>query len=53
MVDIRQKVTISVNGKAKLARIFIPSLATALASYKRRHDWRMIYPIKVEISVDE
>ncbi len=28
-----------------------PSLLTALESFERRHDWGLIYPIKVELEV--
>lgn len=52
MVDVNRKVTISVNGRARIASTFKPSLATALESYERRNDWGMIYPIKVEIEVE-
>ena len=49
MVDISKPVTIAVDGKVRFARRVKPSLATAMESYERRHDWGMIYPIKVEL----
>ncbi len=49
MVDVTKPVTISVNGKKLFNGKVRPSLVTALESYDRRHDWGLIYPIKVEL----
>lgn len=53
MVDISKDVTIRVDGKVLFADRIQPSLATAIESYARRHDWGMIYPIKVELQGNE
>jgi predicted esterase len=50
MVDVKKSVRIVVDGKVRFAGSVKPSLATALASYERRHDWGLIYPIKVELT---
>jgi hypothetical protein len=49
MVDISQSVSIVVDGKALFQGHVSPSLATAMESYERRHDWGLIYPMKVTI----
>jgi predicted esterase len=49
MVDVEKPVTISVNGKTLFTGKVRSSLATALESYERRHDWGLIYPIKIEL----
>jgi hypothetical protein len=51
MVDVTKPVTISVNGKKLFTGKVKPSLVTALDSYDRRHDWGLIYPIKIELVV--
>jgi len=49
MVDVSKPVTIAVDGKVRFSSGVKPSLATALESYERRHDWGMIYPIKIQL----
>jgi hypothetical protein len=51
MFDVTRPVTINVNGLARFAEKFTPSLLAALESFERRHDWGLIYPIKVELEV--
>jgi len=51
MVDINKPVQIHVNQKPVFAGRVAPSLVTALDSYRRRGDWGLIYPIKVELKV--
>jgi pimeloyl-ACP methyl ester carboxylesterase len=51
MVDVVQPVTIVVDGKTRFNGKVAPSLATAIESYDRRHDWGLIYPIKVVIDL--
>lgn len=50
MIDTTQPVTIAVNGKTQFAGKLHPSLVTALESYERRHDWGLVYPMKVELA---
>ncbi len=52
MVNISEPATINLNGKSRSVEIPKPSLATALDSYKRRRDWGLIYPIRLQLSVD-
>ncbi len=49
MIDVERPVTILVDGQTRFTGRVTPSLATALESYERRHDWGLIYPIKVEV----
>src|SRR6185295_7433987 len=51
MVDVTKRVKITVDGKTHFNERVQPSLATALEAYERRHDWGLIYPIKVELSL--
>lgn len=53
MVDVRKPVTIAVNGETRFSGAVKPSLVTALESYTRRHDWGLIYPIKIELAEPE
>ncbi len=53
MVDIAKPVTIVVDGQTRFQGQVKPSLATALESYRRRLDWGLIYPIKVEIDLSK
>jgi pimeloyl-ACP methyl ester carboxylesterase len=53
MVDISQPVTICVDGKVRFASRVKPSLKTVMESYERRRDWGMIYPMKVELYLNE
>lgn len=50
MVDLTRPVTITVDGETRFAGEVAPSLVTALDSYRRRGDWGLIYPIKIEIA---
>ncbi len=50
MVDVTKPVRIIVDGKVRFTGNVKPSLVTALESYQRRHDWGLIYPIKVELA---
>jgi predicted esterase len=50
MVDVRKPVIVTVNGKTRFSAAVQPALATALESYPRRHDWGLIYPIKIELT---
>ncbi len=49
MIDIKKPVVIVVNGREQFRGLVKPSLTVALQSYERRHDWGMIYPIKVTL----
>lgn len=51
MIDASKPVTVVVNGERRLVGPLTPSLATALESYRRRRDWGLIYPIKIELAV--
>ena len=51
MIDVAKPVTIFVNGETAFAGMLEPSLVTALDSYRRRRDWGLIYPMKVELAV--
>ncbi|WP_254512374.1 alpha/beta fold hydrolase [Anatilimnocola floriformis] len=51
MIDISKPVQIHVNQKPVFKERVTPTLVTALDSYRRRGDWGLIYPIKVEIDV--
>ncbi len=51
MIDVSRPVTITVNGVPRFRGRVQPTLLTALESYERRHDWGLIYPMKVEVSV--
>lgn len=53
MVDVAQPVTVSVDGAVRFAGRVKPSLKTALESYERRQDWGLIYPIKVELPLND
>jgi hypothetical protein len=50
MVDVSKPVTVTVNGRIRFSGPVKPSLATALESYERRHDWGLIYPMKIELT---
>jgi predicted esterase len=52
MIDVSKPVTMLVNGESRFVGSLTPSLATALESYRRRRDWGLIYPIKVELTVE-
>ena len=52
MVDVKKPVTVLVDGRPRFKEMVAPTLATALDSYERRGDWGLIYPIKIELSVD-
>jgi poly(3-hydroxybutyrate) depolymerase len=51
MVDVSQPVRIIVDGKPRFQGRVSPSLATAIESYNRRHDWGLIYPMKVVVDM--
>lgn len=51
MVDVTRPVSVFVNGETRFAGGVKPSLATALESYRRRGDWGLVYPIKLELEV--
>lgn len=51
MVDLERKVRIVVDGTCRFRGRVKPSLATALDSYRRRGDWGLIYPARVEIDL--
>lgn len=51
MVDVTKPIIIILNGQQVFANRVQPSLAVALESYVRRHDWGLIYPIKIELAV--
>ncbi|MGO8691437.1 MAG: serine aminopeptidase domain-containing protein [Thermoguttaceae bacterium] len=51
MVDLAKPVSIVVDGKVRFHERVKPSLAVALESYRRRSDWGLVYPIKIELSV--
>jgi predicted esterase len=51
MIDLGKPVTILVNGRQRFSGKVKPSLATALESYRRRDDWGLVYPIKIELTV--
>jgi predicted esterase len=51
MVDLSKPVVVTADGKTLFQGRVHPSLATALESYQRRHDWGLVYPIKIEFSV--
>jgi predicted esterase len=51
MIDTGKPVQIHVNQKRVFSSRVEPSLVTALDSYRRRGDWGLIYPMKVEIEV--
>ncbi|MCE9544698.1 MAG: alpha/beta fold hydrolase, partial [Planctomycetia bacterium] len=53
MIDPDKKVRIVVNGRTQFNGRVEPSLATALESYERRHDWGLVYPMKVELEPHE
>lgn len=53
MINIGQPVRIVVNGKVRFLGQVRPSLATALDSYLRRQDWGLIYPMRIEISLED
>jgi predicted esterase len=50
MIDVTKPVRIVVDGKVRFASNVSLSLVTALESYERRHDWGLIYPIKIELA---
>lgn len=50
MIDLTRPLTITVDGETRFAGEVAPSLVTALDSYRRRGDWGLIYPIKIEIA---
>ncbi len=47
MVDFARPVTVRVNGQALSFRDLKPNLPDALRSYRRRRDWRLIYPCEI------
>lgn len=49
MIDMNTPIVIAVNGREQFRGLVKPSLTIALQSYERRHDWGMIYPIKVTL----
>ncbi len=49
MVDVNKPVTIVVDGRPRQIDGLQPSLLTALDSYRRRRDWGLLYPMKVEL----
>jgi pimeloyl-ACP methyl ester carboxylesterase len=51
MVDLTRPVTIHVDDNLTFSARLQPSLVTALESYERRHDWGLIYPVKVELNI--
>jgi hypothetical protein len=51
MIDTAKPVTIVVNGRERFHGRVAASLATALESYERRHDWGMVDPIKIPLSI--
>ncbi len=51
MVDFSKPVVVNVNGKKKIFKNLKPTLIAALRSYKRRHDWELIYPCELIIDV--
>jgi len=51
MVDDSRPTTIIVDGKVRFQGRLSPTLATAMESYSRRHDWGLIYPMKVVIDL--
>jgi pimeloyl-ACP methyl ester carboxylesterase len=53
MVDLGKPVVVLVNGRRQFSGRVKPSLATALESYRRRNDWGLIYPIKIELAADK
>lgn len=53
MVDITRPVTVMVDGQVRFSGMVRPSLVTALQSYERRHDWGLIYSMKVEVDLDQ
>lgn len=52
MVDVAKSVTVTVDGRKRFEGLVKPDLVTALESYERRHDWGLIYPIKLTIDVE-
>ncbi|HEY2838874.1 MAG TPA: alpha/beta fold hydrolase, partial [Pirellulales bacterium] len=50
MVDVGKPVTVLVDGERQFREKLTPSLVTAIESYERRHDWGLIYPIKIELT---
>jgi predicted esterase len=52
MVDTNKPVTVIVDGKEFFRGAVKPSLVTALDSYARRHDWGLIYPIRLRLRLD-
>lgn len=50
MVDTARPVTIVLDGKTRFEGRLKPSLLTALESYRRKDDWGLIYPMKVELT---
>ena len=50
MVDVAKPINIVLNGKQVFANRVQPSLFVALESYERRHDWGLIYPIKIVLN---
>lgn len=51
MIDVDRPVVITVDGRTKFDGRVRPSLLTALASFERKRDWGLVYPIKIEIEV--
>jgi pimeloyl-ACP methyl ester carboxylesterase len=51
MIDVAKPVTIVVDGKTRFHALVKPSLATALESYRRRYDWKLVYPIKITLDI--
>ena len=52
MVDFSKPLHISVNGKQSGHKI-TESLLDALRSYRRRHDWKLIYHTEINLSVNQ
>lgn len=52
MIDVARPVSIIVDGRELFRDRVQPSLVTALKSYDRRRDWGLIYPVKIEISLE-
>jgi hypothetical protein len=49
IVDVSKPVTVTVDSQVRFSARMKPSLAIAMESYERRHDWGMVYPIKIEL----
>lgn len=53
MIDVRRPVRVVVDGETRFDDKVEPSLVTALESYERRGDWGLVYPIKIELDLEE